>query len=165
MPGGAIDPLARRLAAGDRAELGGQAEGVEAEGEQDVLTTGAAVARVGVADRVAAHVSDVDVARGEGGRGLDVEVRLILVQGRRAEGGALAPVSLPTRLHGMWLIAVSAALGHTFEHSQGPKRGSRDCYAQTRLAATPEKAPAALRRTPFGPALSGVFSSAATARM
>ena len=63
--GAARDPLARRLAAGDRAELGGQAEGVEAEGEQHVVAAGAAEARVGVADRVAAHVADVDVARGE----------------------------------------------------------------------------------------------------
>ena len=63
--GAARDPLARRLAAGDRAELGGQAEGVEAEREQHVVAARAAEARVGVADRVAAHVPDVHVARGE----------------------------------------------------------------------------------------------------
>ena len=63
--GAAVDPVAGRLAAGDRAELGGQAEGVEAEGEQHPLAAGAAEAGVGVADRVAADVADVDVARGE----------------------------------------------------------------------------------------------------
>ena len=75
--GAAVHPVARRLAAGDRAELGGQAEGVEAEGEQDGVAARAAEARVGVADRVGADVADVDVARGERGRGLDVEVRLL----------------------------------------------------------------------------------------
>ena len=65
-----------RMPAGDRAELGGQAERVEAEGEQHVLAARATEARVGVADRVAAHVADVHVARGERRGGLDVQVRL-----------------------------------------------------------------------------------------
>ena len=75
--GAALDPLARRHAAGDRAELGRQAERVEAEREQHVVAARAAEARVGVADRVAAHVADVDVARRERRRRLDVEVRPI----------------------------------------------------------------------------------------
>ncbi len=61
------------LPVGDRPELGGQAEGVEAEREQHWLPPRALEARVGVSDRVAAHVPDVDVPGGERRRGLDVD--------------------------------------------------------------------------------------------
>ena len=59
---------------GDRRQLGGQAEGVEAEREQDVVAAGPAEAGVCVPDRVAADVADVDVPGGERGRRLDVDV-------------------------------------------------------------------------------------------
>ena len=91
------------LSGGDRAELGGQAEGVEAEGEQHRVAARAAEARVGVADRVAANVADVDVARGERGGGLDVAVRLLLERRRRPEGVTLAPRRLAARLDGLGL--------------------------------------------------------------
>src|SRR6266516_4562746 len=53
----ALDPLGRRLLALDRAHLCRQAEGVEAEAEEDGIAAGAAEARVGVADRVVAGVA------------------------------------------------------------------------------------------------------------
>ncbi len=53
--GTAADPLAGWLSAGDRAELGRQAEGVESEGEQHRIAARAAKAGVGVADRVASE--------------------------------------------------------------------------------------------------------------
>ena len=74
------DPVGRPHAALDRRHLGRQAEGVEAEAEQDGVAAGAAVAGVGVADRVVADVPHVQVARGEGARGLDVD-RLLPVLG------------------------------------------------------------------------------------
>ncbi len=96
--GAAVDPVARRLAAGDRAELGGQPEGVEPEGEQDGVALGAAEACVGVADGVAAHVSDVDVARCERGGGLYIEMGLLVGERRRPESLAGLPGGLTTGL-------------------------------------------------------------------
>ena len=104
MLGAARDPLARRHAAGDRAELGGQAEGVEAEGEQHRVAARAREAGVGVADRVGADVADVDVARGEGGGGLDVLARLPLGQGGGSERVARAPGGLPAGLDRLRVI-------------------------------------------------------------
>ena len=108
--GAALDPVAGRLAARDRAELGGKAEGVEAEVEQDAIAASPAEAGVRVADRVAADVADVDVPRGERGGGLDVEVRLVvdrseIGQRRRPERVALAPGRLATGLDRIGLIA------------------------------------------------------------
>ena len=111
--GTAGHPLARRDARRDRAELGWEPEGVEAEVEQHVLAARAAEARIGVADRVAAHVSDVHVARREGGRRLDVEVRLLVVQRRCAERVALTPCGLPAGLDGVRLVADVRPLAHT----------------------------------------------------
>ena len=69
----ALDPLGRRHFALDRRHLGRQAEGVEAEAEEDGVAAGAAEAGVGVADRVVADVAHVQFARGERARGLDVD--------------------------------------------------------------------------------------------
>ena len=103
--GAARHPLARRHAAGDRAELRRQAEGVEAEREQHAIPARAPEARVGVSDGVAAHVADVHVARRERRRGLDVQVRLVVENGRRARGLALAPGRLAAGLDGVRVIA------------------------------------------------------------
>ena len=102
--GATRDPLARRHAAGDRAELGGQAEGVEAEGKQHRIPACARETCVGIADRVGADVADVDVARGEGGGGLDVLARLPLGQGGGAEGVVRAPGGLATGLDRLWVV-------------------------------------------------------------
>ena len=97
---------------GDRAELGGQAEGVEAEREQHVVAARAAKARVGVADRVAAHVADVDVAGGERRGGLDVQVRL-LVEPAAASGTRRARARRPGGgLDRVGVIARGALLAH-----------------------------------------------------
>ena len=63
-----------------------------------LIAARAAEAGVGVADRVAAHVPDVHVARGERRRGLDVQVRLLVLEGGRPGGVALAPGGLPAGL-------------------------------------------------------------------
>ena len=102
---GARDPLARRHPRGDCGELSGQPEGVKAEGEQHVVATRSPEAGVGIADRVAAHVPDVDVARCEGGRWLDVEVWALPGDRRRAECVARAPGLLPARLDHARLVA------------------------------------------------------------
>ena len=80
----ALDPLGRPGAALDRRHLGRQSEGVEAEAEEHRVAAGAAEARVGVADRVVAHVAHVQVARGERAGGLDVDG--LLPGGRRGRG-------------------------------------------------------------------------------
>ncbi len=147
--GAAVDPLARRLAAGDRAELGGQAERVEAEREQHGVAARAPEARVGVADRVAAHVADVDVAGGERRGGLDVDVGLLVEQRRRAERVALAPGRLAARLDRVrahsacvwrrrscdraypralppaWRLLCSAALAHATAHKPPARAPAR----------------------------------------
>ena len=76
-----LDPLGGRDLALDRRQLGGQAEGVEAEAHQHAAAAGALEAGVGVADRVVADVAHVQVARGERARGLDVDA--VLAVGRR----------------------------------------------------------------------------------
>ena len=99
------DPVGRRLAALDRRQLGRQAEGVEAEAEQDGVAAGAAVTGVGVADRVVAHVAHVQVARGERARGLDVGARLSRGWVRRLEIAALLPDRLPVGLDPLRVVA------------------------------------------------------------
>ena len=135
--GAARDPVAGRLAAVDRAQLGGQAESVEAEREQHVLAARALKARVGVADRVGANVADVDVARGERGRGLDVAVRAIASTGgcrervaRRARRPAGAPRSRAGR--SSWR-SLSLIVNRAYPRAHRP--GCDRCYARSHLAA------------------------------
>jgi hypothetical protein len=109
--GAARDPLAWRLAAGDRAELGRKPEGIEAEGEQHRVAAGPAEAGIGIADRVAAYVPHVDIAGGERCRRLYVEVRLTLQRGG-LERVALAPGSLTAGLDLMGLIAGANPIAH-----------------------------------------------------
>src|SRR6202035_1468775 len=71
----------------------------------------AAEAGVGIPDRIAADVAHVDIARGERGRRLDVEVRLLL-QRWRPEGVPLAPGSLPSGLDRVGLVAGGNAIAH-----------------------------------------------------
>jgi hypothetical protein len=163
--GAARHPLARRHAAGDRAELRRQAEGVEAEREQHAIPARAPEARVGVADRVAAHVADVHVARRERRRGLDVEVRLVVEHGGRARGAALAPGRLPTRLDGVCVIADVRPRAHVRRGYPRASVTTRRCYAQIHLAEVRDNTLTAPRRHHFGPAPSGVFSSGPTARI
>jgi hypothetical protein len=87
----ALDPVGRGLFALDRRHLGRQAEGIEAEAEEDVVAAGAAEARIGIADRVVAHVPHVEFARGEGAGGLDIDGRPILRRYRRGESVPLRP--------------------------------------------------------------------------
>src|SRR5262249_33787418 len=84
-------PVGRGDLALDRRHLGGQAEGVEAESEEDVVAASAPKAGVGVAQRVVADVTHVEFARGERARGLDVDrARRITLRGR-GESVALLP--------------------------------------------------------------------------
>ena len=95
----AADPLGGRLLALDRGELGGQAESVEAEAEEHGIAAGAAEARVGVADRVVAHVAHVEVARGERAGGLYVDAGEPIGKHRRLKCTTSRPRLLPGGLH------------------------------------------------------------------
>ena len=130
--GAAIHPVAGRLFAGDRAKLGGQPEGVEAEGEQHVLAAPPAKARVSIPDRIAAHVPDMDVPRGERSRGLDVLARAILADRGRAKGVLLMPSGLATSLDYLGVIAGEIVVAHLTENTQAqPRRGRQArCYAR-----------------------------------
>ena len=70
-------------------------------------------ARIGVADRVGADVADVDVARGERRRGLDVAARAQLARSPSVDGCgervARAPGGLPARLDRVRVIAGGAS--------------------------------------------------------
>ena len=101
-------PLGRRLLALDRRQLGRQAEGVEAEAEEDGVAAAAAEAGVGVADRVVADVAHVQVARGERARGLDVDALLAVLGLRRGEVAALLPGLLAGGLDRLRVVVLPA---------------------------------------------------------
>ena len=132
------DPVGRPHAAVDRRHLGGQAEGVEAEAEQDGVAAGAAVAGVGVADRVVADVAHVQVARGERARRLDVDRLLPLLGVRGVVGAGPRPGGLALGLD-LPRVVFRARVAHHPESSKAakgrgrldrprrPKRRSRAC--------------------------------------
>jgi len=118
----ALYPSARRLFAGDRAKLGRQTEGVEAKREQHVLAAGPAEARVRIPDRIAAYVPNMDVPRGERGRGLYVLTSPIPAYLGGAERVALLPRGLATDLDCLRVIAGEIVVAHATENTQGTRR-------------------------------------------
>src|SRR6202007_1426046 len=101
------------------------------------VATRAPVARVRVADRIAAHVADVHVARGERRRGLYVQVRA-RAQRRRAEAVALAPSRLPAGLDALRVIALRVRLSHQSSIAKGISAGEGVAMLRALAPAPPQ---------------------------
>ena len=102
----AVGPVLGVRTARDRGVLGGQAEGVEAHGEQHVGAVHAAEARDGVRGRHREPVPDVQVARCVGQHREVVPVVPTLHVIRGAVQAGLGPALLPARLDGDRVVAV-----------------------------------------------------------
>ena len=93
-------------AALDGRVLGGQAEGIEADGEEDVVAVHAQEARARVGRRLDVPVADVQVARGVGVHREQVVVGLAVVVEVGVVEPQLLPASLPVGLDGGRVVAV-----------------------------------------------------------
>ena len=101
-----VGPLVGVDALADGGVFGGEAEGVEADGEEDVEAAHAAVTGGGVGGGHGVPVSDVDIAGGVGEHGEEVELLAIVV------GGLVKAVGLPLRLPRFLDFGGVVALSH-----------------------------------------------------
>ena len=100
-----VGPLMGVDALADGSVLGGEAEGVEADGEEDVEATHAAVSGGGIGGGHGVPVADVDIAGGVGEHGEEVELLAIVVGGLVKAVGL--PLCLPLFLNFGGIVALS----------------------------------------------------------
>ncbi len=157
--GAARDPLARRdRRAAIAPSSAGRPKASKPKANRTCIAAGAAEAGVGVADRVAAHVADVDVARGERRRGLYVAGAAArpgaagVREASRSRQAACRAGLDRLRVIGSCEPCSSPSL-MSDEDTQGDRTQGRRCYARNPLADVRDNTIQAPRRPPSDPAL------------